>query len=295
MSTTLTTLAMTIAAEKAIQTANAKLPALKAFSTGFKAAEVKSGSKVNVPLFASRTAAAFNKTTNNYQGTTKGVSGVDILIDDHIVDSIPFDDIDFAECDVPFWTGAGEAAGKSIAKGILAVAFANITAAKYAGKTIMAEADAANMKNWALLRKAADDADLDATECRLLVNSTYFSYLLSLLDVSKYGGTEAVKAGVIPGLFGFAEVVDCPTLPTTANLVGAIAHPTCMGVAGRLLKAQSPKAYEEIGSVTDDASGLTIGFRRFGVAGTGENFLAYEALFGADVVSGSALVRVVKA
>ncbi len=293
MSTTLTTLAVTIAAEKAIQTATAKLPALRAFSTGFKAAEAKKGSAVNVPLFGSRTAGDFNKTTNNYKGTVKGVSGVEITLDKHIVDSIPFEDIDFAECDVAFWQGAGVAAGTSVAKGVLAKVFANITAAKYANKTVMSEADAANLKNWAMLRKAADAADIDSSECCLLLDSTYFAHLLSLLDVSKYGGPEAVQKGVIPGLFGFKEVTDCPTLPSDGALTGAIAHPTCMGVAGRLLTPQSPHAYEEIGSVVDDASGLAIGFRRFGDAGTGENFLAYEALFGADVVSGKALVRII--
>lgn len=295
MSTTLTTLALTIAAEKSIVAASAKLAPLKAFSTGFKAAETTKGTSVVVPLFAAKTAAAYNASSNNYGSGSADVAGVSIALDKHYVASSKFEDIDFAECDVAFWEGAGAAIGKGVAKGILAVAFANITAAKFTKSAKMAEADAANLKNWALLRKAADDADFDASEACLLLSSTYFAYLLSLLDVSKYGGVEAIKSGEIPGLFGFKAVIDCPTLQTTANLVGAIAHPQSIGVAGRLLKPQSAKCYDEIGYSVDEASGLAIGWRRYGAPATGTNHYAGEALFGAEKIDGNALVRIISA
>jgi len=250
MATTLTTLALTIAAEKSVVAASAKLAPLKALR----------GSSVVVPLFATKTAEAFNASTNNYASGDADVSGVEVAVDKHYVAGSAYEDIDFVETDVAFWQGAGEAIGKGLAKGILSAAFANITSAKFSKSTKLAEADAANIKNWALLRKAADDADFDASESVLLLSSTYFAYLLSLLDASKYGGTEAVQRGEIPGLFGFSSVINAPTLPTTGNLVGAIAHPQSMAVAGRLLKAQSTAAYDEIGYSSDDNSGLAIGW-----------------------------------
>jgi len=294
MATTLTSLALTIAAEKAVVAATAKLAPLMAFSTGFKAAETQKGSSVIVPLFANKTAAAYNKTTNNYASGDADVAGVSVPVDKHYVAGSAFEDIDFVETDAPFWQGAGEAIGKGLGKGILAAAFANITAAKFAKATKMSEADANNIKNWALLRKAADEADFDASESVVLLSSTHFAYLLSLLDASKYGGIDAVQRGVIPGLFGFAAVISAPTLPTTANLVGAIAHPQCMAVAGRLLKAQSTAAYDEIGYSSDDSSGLAIGWRRFGDPKTGTNYYAGEALFGVEKLNGNALVRITK-
>ncbi len=89
--------------------------------------------------------------------------------------------------------------------------------------------------------------------------------------------------------------IRCPTLPTAENLVGAIVYPTAIGVAGRVLKPQSPRAYEEVGYSSDDKSGLAIGWRRFGDPRTGENFVAYESVFGADVISPKTLVRIVSA
>lgn len=295
MATTLTTLALTIAAEKSVVAASAKLAPLKAFSTGFKAAETQKGSSVTVPLFAAKTAAAFNKTTNNYAAGDADVSGVEVSLDKHYVAGSAFEDIDFVECDAAFWAGAGEAIGKGLGKGILTAAFANITSAKFTKSTKMAEADAASIKNWALLRKAADDADFDASEAVLLLSSTYFAYLLSILDAAKYGGNEAVQRGEIPGLFGFSSVISAPTLPSTGNLVGAIAHPQSMAVAGRLLKANSTASYDELGYSSDDASGLAIGWRRFGDPETGTNYYAGEALFGVEKLNGNALVRIVSA
>lgn len=293
MATTLTTLALTIAAEKSVVAASAKLAPLSAFSTGFKAAETQKGSSVIVPLFAQKAAAPFAKVGNNYASGAADVSGVEVPLDQHYVASAAYDDVDFVDADVAFWEGAGEAIGTGVAKGILGVAFSKFTAGNFKTKTTLSEADAANIRNWAMLRKAADDADFDASDSVLLLNSTYFAYLISLLDASKYGGDDAIKSGVIPGLFGFKEVINAPTLPGANDLVGAIAHPQCLAVAGRLLKAQSVAAYDELGYSSDDASGLAIGWRRFGDPATGENYYAGEALFGVEALNGNALVRIV--
>ncbi len=295
MLTTLTSLALLTAAEKAVTETRAELVALKAFSTSFKAAENSVGDRVRVAVFGKKTSAAFNKTTNNYAGGAKDVAGVDVILDQHIISGSTYDDIDFAECATDFWNGAGEAAGRAVAEGILTRAFGLITASNFSASTVLTEADAADLRKWTMLRAVADNADLNARQCYLLVNSTYFAYLLSLLDVSKYGGPEAIRNGDIPGLFGYAGVIDCPSLPNTGNLVGAIVHPSAIGIAGRILRANSPEAYSEVGYSVDEASGLPIGWRRFGNAATGQSHYAAEALFGAATLSGKGIVRILGA
>ena len=104
-----------------------------------------------------------------------------------------------------------------------------------------------------------------------------------------YGGSEAIRLGVIPGLYGFKGFV------CTSNLSGcdgAVICDSAIGVASRYVYPGTEGAYPEVWSATDE-DGFTIGYRRFMDLATGSNKFAADVLFGASILQPSKIVRLV--
>lgn len=299
--TTLTSLAGRIAAESAIQAATAAITPIKNFARSFKEAEAQKGASIRVPIFDGAPAKDFDKATANYAGTDKDVYGVDVLINQHLVKPVEYDDIDFVECPVDFWQGAGVTIGDAIGRGAVArtMALVNKTAIPKTGEGFSAANEVVfanpNKAKFAQLRAACAAVGIKPGETTALLDPVYFATMLAELDSSIYGGAEAIRNGSIPALFGFKAITECGELTTDEgeNLVGALVPTNAIAIAGRYLKPQSK--YDEAGTATDESTGLTIGFRRFGDLKTGENYLAGEILFGAKLIQPTKIVRLVSA
>lgn len=282
------TLQLKIAAEKAIETAQKAITPLKDFAVSFTAAESTKGSAIRVPVFNVGGAAEFDAESNNYEGTTQGVTGVDVNLNNHFVKSVFYTDRDFVECDVKFFEGAGKAIATVLAKGAVDQVMGLINETNVTAKSTMTLASYADKKNVANLYKIADDNGLNPVDCVLLLTPAAFAAILANLDANVYGGDEAIKNGYVPGLYGFKSVIMCNALGT--GMTGAIVHSEAIGVAGRYL-APDGSAYSEIGQVTDEHTGLTIGFRRFANPATGKRYIAGEMLYGAALVQPTKIVR----
>jgi hypothetical protein len=122
-----------------------------------------------------------------------------------------------------------------------------------------------------------------------MLDSANFATLLSLLDYYTYGDREAIKDGVVPGLYGFKAVMENNYLP--AGTKGALVAEDALVVAGRTIAVQSPRVYQEVGYTTDEDSGLTLGLRRGADWATGMNYATVEALFGAALVQPGKAVK----
>lgn len=112
--------------------------------------------------------------------------------------------------------------------------------------------------------------------------------MLGQLDANVYGGSEAIRLGIIPGLYGFKGFVCTSNLPEGTN--GAIICDSAIGVASRYLYPGTEGAYPEAWSATDE-DGFTIGYRRFMDLCTGTNKFAADVLFGAKILQPSKIVR----
>ena len=66
-----------------------------------------------------------------------------------------------------------------------------------------------------------------------------------------------------------------------------------IAIASRVLKIQNPKMYEEIGTNTDEKSGLTVQFRRGADWRTGDAYATGECLFGSALLQPTKIVRLV--
>ena len=150
-------------------------------------------------------------------------------------------------------------------------------------------------KSVAALRKACHDADISVRDTILALNPVKFAELLSLLDAHMYGGTEAIRDGMIPNLYGYKAVMEMGSLSadTGENLVGALIPASAIAVASRTVDVLNPKLYDEIGTATDDNSGLVLQMRRGGDWKTGDSVATVECLFGAKLVQPTKIVRLV--
>ena len=105
-----------------------------------------------------------------------------------------------------------------------------------------------------------------------------------------YGGSEAIRLGIVPGLYGFKGFVCTSNLPEGTN--GAIICDSAIGVASRYVYPGTEGAYPEAWSATDE-DGFTVGYRRFMDLCTGSNKFAADVLFGASILQPSKIVRLV--
>ena len=283
------TLQLKIAAEKAVQTAHKAVAPLKLFATSFSAAESTQGAAIRVPVFNIGYAAEFNADSNNYAGTTQDVTGVDVNLDKHFVKSVFYTDRDMVECNVDFFSEAGRGIGEQLGRAAVKQVTGLLTNSNVTKNATLTLAQFADKKNIASLYKVADDNDLSPADCVLLLTPAAFANVLANLDADVYGGTDAIRDGMIPGLYGFSGVVMVNTLATGLN--GVIVHKEAIGIAGRYL-APDASAYSEVGQMTDEATGLTIGFRRFAVPETGKRFIAGEMLYGAALLQKDKIVLI---
>lgn len=276
--TTLTSLAGTIFAEEGLITAMNAIAPIKEFAHRFTEAEKAAGSTIKIPVFTAKAAQDFD---GDYTKNADAAEGVDLLIDKHKFDSKVYSDTDFAQCPVAFWKGAGQAVGKSVGLGICKTVTDLITTDTLTGTGAVFSPSAGTKKQLAALSAQCEKNDFNPAESILLCSGDVYTQILSLMDAHVYGGPEAIREGsLLPGLYGFKRIVRCPTLTVNA----AVVHCDAIGYGGALLAPQSKAVLEEFGYTQDEASGLAIGVRRFGVNTSGKNYIVGEILMGAKLL-----------
>lgn len=295
MSTSLTSPALVFASDKAIIAARKEVAKASLFATDFSADAVQEGTTMKVPVFSPGQAKQFNRETNNYETVDGNVTYAPVTFDQHVKETFSFSDVDFTLVKgTNFWARAGEASGNAIAVAISAAVGALLVKSKVATEHVLASVTKANI---AKIRAAMAAVGARADRSVVMLAPTQFADLLAALDANVYGGAEAIKNGVIPGLYGFKAIVENSDLSADSaeKLVGCVVPEDALVIAGRVVPVMSPNVYEEIGLTTDEVSGLTIGARRHGNPATGDNFCTHEALFGASLVQATKCVRLVSA
>jgi len=290
MANTLTNMQSRIFADEAVLAMNAILTNIAGFSLGLNREAGQKGDNVRVPIISVVAAGDFDATTNNYSAGDHTDEGVDIPVNRHKVAKAAYTDREFLESPVDYWKKKGAQCVKGLGKAVVKDVFGLITGTYTLSEDLpLAEFGTETVAN---LVTVAEDNGIDPAEATLTLQGVYFSRLIAQLDTQKFGGDEAIRRGVIPALYGFAQIVRAPLLKS-ANpaLAGMISMPQAIGVGFRYCEPQSKAVYEETGQAYDDASGMVFGIRRFGEASTGNNHIATEALYGAKAVDKKALIR----
>lgn len=289
MATSLTSPGLVFAADKAIVSTRKALAKVSQFATDFSDEAVQPGTTLKIPVYDGGTAESFDASSANYEHVTGTLKWAAVTFANHVKATFQFDDKDFLlGVDSSVWGKAGDAAGRAISKSISAAVSGLLT---YDKAKAQVTGWTAGKDGLADLRKDCAANGLDPADCVVMLKPEAYAALLADLDTSVYGGGEAIRAGMIEGLYGFKAVIENDDIPAVsgaavegvspAKAVGVVVPQDAVVVAGRIVPVGSPAVYQEIGTTKDEVSGLTLGVRRHGSPAVGGNFLTVEALFGA--------------
>lgn len=279
-------LALKAASESAVMAAHKNLAKLSLFAKNFSELQGVPGKSIAVPVYNLSAAAAFNASTNNYATGANEIGGELITLDQHLVKSVAITDVEEAETGIRWAADSAFAIADMLTRGVNDYVFGliNETNVSLSASTPSTKAQVAG------LYAIAEDNDIPVDRCIVALKPTQFATVLGQLDSNIYGGSEAIRLGVVDGLYGFKAFVCAPNLPEGVD--GAIICDTAVGVASRYLFPGTEGAYPQAWSATDE-SGFTIGYRRFMDLATGSNKFAGDVLFGAKLLQPSKIVRLV--
>lgn len=286
-----------IIAEKVIEAFTAELAPLTAFSTDFSPEAEKVGSTVTVPIPANITAST---TQNAYETEDSGELGaVQVPLTGYAKATVGITDAQAASSPSAKLEKFATQQAKAVARKIIVDAWALILNATYAQKVTKALASFTSADVRAL-RVLLSKANVPASDRSLILNPDFYDKVLgdtnlTVASALAYGGTEGIREARLPRLLGF-DVHESNIVPANGeNLVGFAVHPSAMAIAIRPLKPQAPGEYLETRIVSDEKSGIALGYRRHYAPGKGTHYCTFEAVYGAVAAVPAGLARLVTA
>lgn len=278
-------LALKAAKESAIIAAHKNIAKLSLFAKNFRELNGKPGQSIAVPVYNLSDAAAFDA-QNNYGSGTNEIGGELITLDQHLVKPVSITDVEEAETGIAWAKDTAGAIADALTRGVNAYVFGLVNSTN----VTQTATTPTTKQTVAGLYAIAEQNDIPVDRAVVALGPTQFATVLGMLDANVYGGSEAVRLGVIEGLYGFKGFVCTSNLPEGTD--GAIICDSAIGVASRYLAPGTEGAYPEAWSATDE-DGFTLGFRRFMDLSTGTNKFAGDVLFGAKIIQPSKIVRLV--
>lgn len=279
-------LKMKVAAEASIQAMHAEMAKLQDFVHDYTELEGRKGEAIAVPVIDLSASAEFDADTNNYCNGQNEVDGATVNLDKHFVKSVMITDRQLAATDFNWLRDIATAETNVIARNINKYVFGLINETNC---PLSATLDVTSKTAVANLYKIATDNDIPVGDAVVVLGPADYAKVLSYLDSNVYGGSEAIREGRIPGLYGFRAFV-CSTF-LNEGVKGAIVSRDAIGLASRYLEPMEG-AYPDAWRASDGDI-ATIGFRHFSNLCTGRRYLACEALFGAKVLQKNKIIRLV--
>lgn len=230
-------LALKAASESAVMAAHKNIAKLSLFAKNFSELNGQPGKSIAVPVYNLSAAASFDASTNNYATGSNEIGGELITLDQHLVKSVSITDVEEAETGIRWATDTAGALADTLTRGVNAYVFGLINSTNVTLSADMPATKAAVAGLYAV----AEANDIPVDRCIVALAPTQFASVLGMLDSNVYGGSEAIRLGVIPGLYGFKGFVCTSNLPE--GTVGAIICDTAVGVASRYLYPGTEGAY----------------------------------------------------
>lgn len=273
-------LAIKAASESAVIAVERHLSQFKNFAHNFSPAAGVHYGAVAVPVYNLSASAEFVEGTKDWCNGANSLDGAVINLEKHYINTIQLPDTVNGESDVNFIAdGAKAIAGK------LALDAEKYVYSKFTTTNTLSATMPSTKAGFAGLMKICDDAGVDPYECTLVLDAENFGVIMSSLDANVYGGPEAIRNGMIEGLYGFKAVMMTGALPE--GFKGLIVP---YGVAGVVTRVNQPaiNGYDSTWTI-EDSNGIGIGFRSF------EHLCFGKALLGGDILVGAAVLQSGKA
>lgn len=278
-------LALKAASESAIMAAHKNIAKLSLFAKNFRELNGKPGQSILVPVYNFTDAAAFSA-TNNYGSGSNEITDAEVTLNQRLIKSVSITDEEEAFTGISWAKDTAGALADTVSRGVNDYVFKLINSTN----VTQTATTPTTKQTVAGLYAVAEQYDIPVDRAVVALAPTQFANVLGLLDANVYGGSEAVRLGVIPGLYGFKGFVCTSNLPEGTQ--GAVICDSAIGVASRYLAPGTEGAYPEAWEASDE-DGFTLGFRRFMDLNTGSNKFACECLFGAKILQPTKIVRLV--
>jgi hypothetical protein len=297
MATINTALNDALIAQNALEAFTKKLAPLSAISTSYSNEATRRGASISVPVVASISASNFSSSTG-YEVGGGTLDAVTVNLSNHKIASVALTDQDVAKSstvDINKWSYQ---IGKSLAQTLLTDVFSNITAANFGTTNKVTKATASvGLADLRAMRTLAVKNDLDISECSVFLAADVYDKLLGesnvIANLALQGN--ALGTGAVPTLFGM-PIYELNFIPSNSEgLTGFLIHPSALAVAVRVLEPQDTSMYLATSQVTDDVSGVSMGYRRHYNPGKGTHFLNGEIVYGVATGLSSSVVRLVSA
>jgi hypothetical protein len=282
--------------KKLIEGAQQQLVRISDFSLSLTEEAREKGESVMVQLATADAAGDWNDTTNNFKSTdAKSIGEVSVKLDQRKIAKTQITPSQMMNFHPWWWKRQGALNARSVALAITAQAASVITPANFGDAKedkIQVSLDGFNNKQIATIRdRAITDKSLQPADSVLVLNASYFSQLLGSLDANVYGGREAITKGVIPGLLGFANVVEWPGL----SIPGFVASRAALAFAGRKIAFISTKPYEMVSDEIVPELGCVLTTVVHIDSDTGKGTISVNGLFGVGPGANDQLIRLVGA
>ena len=285
----LSDLQLKVASETAVLGIQKYMAPLTKLAHNFKELEGKKGAAIAVPVFKLDAAAEFNASTNNWSNS-EDIDGLVVTLDKHFIKSIGIDDVANGDSDVNLLRDGTKAITEVLARAANAYTFGLINATNVTETAEIPAVASFSKQDAADLFAVADEKGVNPYESTLVLSPRYFAKVLGTTDALVYGGDDAVKFGVVPGMYGFRDVICTSYLPE--GTVGAIVPYGTLGVVSRV-NAPAINGYVATFTAQDD-NGLALGFRVHENLSEGRALLGGDVLFGAKILQ-DGIVRLVNA
>lgn len=173
-----------------------------------------------------------------------------------------------------------------------------VTAAKFTNTPVTIPAAAFNRDSVADLRLSATQANWPMIGRSMMLDATYDNYLFKdnrLVDVNKSGDAAALRDGTIQKILGFDYYGASNYIPTNSEyLYGLIAYQSAVLVAtAPILPTEDVLAQlTSYDVITDEQTGISFEYRRWGAPSTDASNHVVEANYGYEAGEATAITRI---
>ena len=281
-----------IYARKVLKELPAQLNFLGAFSTDISGEVLGPAKSVEVPLVQMDAAGTFNRANNNFARPAGTPKSATVTFGDPIITGFAVTADQASKIEKRFWEGKAELNATSVAASAQTAVTNLVTKANFAKAVTNVGAAASFVKSGVAKIAAAVENSTNKLRVKfatLALSGEYFYSLLSGLDANVYGGTEAIRNGVIPGLFGFGKVM----LVHGLEIPGFVCEPSCIAFAARGFRPADDRPYNAVREIKDPESGLALTLVEYPDGPSGDLSESVTTRIGAAVGDSGALVRLV--
>lgn len=280
-------------ARKILKELPAQLNFLGAFSTDCSGEVVGEKVKsIKVPLVEMDEAATFNRATNNFARPAGTPKSAEVSFGDPIIAGFAVTADQASKIEKRWWEGKAELNASAVAASAQTAVTNLVTKANFEKAVTSVGASSSFAKSGVAKIAAAVENSTNKLRVKfstLALSGEYFYALLAGLDANVYGGSEAIRGGVIPGLFGFRKVM----LVHGLDIPGFVCEPSCIAFAARGFRPADDKPYTVVRELKEPESGLSLTLVEYPDGPSGDLSESVTTRIGAAVGDAGALVRLV--